>query len=106
MQSFDYKKLLPHAAIIGLFLLISLFYSYPALKGGVLTASDNVSWKAASQEAREWYEKTGETTLWSNSMFGGMPTYTFYLPGQNNYVGSIHNFVTEALPKPAYFFFL
>lgn len=106
MQSFDYKKLLPHAAIIGLFLLIALFYSYPALKGEIMTASDNVSWKASSQEAREWYEKTGENTLWSNSMFGGMPTYTYYIPKSNNLLGDIHTFITEALPKPAYFFFL
>jgi hypothetical protein len=106
MQSFDYKKLLPHAAIIGLFLVVSLFYSYPALKGQILMASDNVSWKASSQEAREWHEKTGENTLWSNSMFGGMPTYTFYIPESNNFIGHIHNFFTEVLPKPSYFFFL
>lgn len=29
----------------------------------------------AGQEAKEYYEQTGERTRWTNSIFGGMPTY-------------------------------
>lgn len=106
MQSFDFKKLLPHALIVGLFALISLVYCYPALQGKELLQSDIISWKASSHEADEWYKKTGENTLWSNSMFGGMPTYTFYVPKSHNYITYINDVVKAVLPKPAFFFFL
>ena len=29
----------------------------------------------AGQEAKEYYERTGERTRWTNALFGGMPTY-------------------------------
>ena len=29
----------------------------------------------AGQEAQEYLERTGERTRWTNSLFGGMPTY-------------------------------
>ena len=29
----------------------------------------------AGQESTEYFQKTGERTRWSNSTFGGMPTY-------------------------------
>jgi hypothetical protein len=106
MPSFDFKKYLPQLLVIAGFAALSLLFCYPQLEGKVLNQGDVVSWRGASHEASQYYEKTGENTLWSNSMFGGMPTYTFFLPKTNNYVAKIHLFIIDIFGKPACFFFI
>lgn len=106
MASFDFKRLLPHLyIIIGFFILAALF-SYPQFDGMELRQGDIVSWKAMSKEARDWHEQTGENVLWSNSMFGGMPTYTFYVPETNNYIYVIQDAIMNLMGKPAGFLVL
>ena len=73
--SFDWKKLLPYAVAIALFVGISMLYCAPALDGKVLVQGDVNSWKGAAQEALNYKAETGNYTSWTNSMFGGMPTY-------------------------------
>lgn len=106
MQSFDFKKFLPHLLAILGFIVIAALFSYPQLKGEVLKQHDIVSWKGMVKEGQDWYEKTGENVLWSNSMFGGMPTYTHYVPESNNYIYKIQEAITGALGKPISFLFL
>lgn len=57
------------------FIGFAVLYCSPILEGKVLYAGDTNNWKGAAQEAREYYRTTGETSWWTNSMFGGMPTY-------------------------------
>ncbi|RYE22498.1 MAG: hypothetical protein EOP51_13095 [Sphingobacteriales bacterium] len=78
------KKYLPHILVIVGFILLALFFCYPQLEGKQLVAGDQEQWKGMSQEIKSYYEKTGEPAHWSNSMFGGMPTYTYYNPKTNN----------------------
>ena len=73
--SFDWKKLLPYAVAIAVFIGISMLYCAPALDGKVLVQGDVNSWKGAAQEALNYKAETGNYTSWTNSMFGGMPTY-------------------------------
>lgn len=105
-MSFDKKKYLPHIITIAGFALLALLFCYPQLQGKVLNQHDIVSWKGMSQEARSWHEKTGENTLWSNSMFGGMPTYTFFVPDHHNYLFYIQDGIVALMGKPAAFFFM
>lgn len=106
MQSFDFKKLLPHLLIIVGFAVLAIIYNMPQLDGLVLNQTDIVHWKGMSQEAKSYHEKTGEQVLWSNSMFGGMPTYTSYIPKSNSYVGVQSDFVAGLFGKPIGFFFI
>jgi hypothetical protein len=106
MQSFDFKKLLPHLYIIVGFAILSLLYCYPALEGKVLSQHDNVSWRAMYHEAKSYHDSTGINPLWTNNMFGGMPTYTIGIPESSNYVGHLQTVITSLLAKPAYFLFL
>jgi len=70
------KKILPDIISILLFVVISFAYFYPAdIDGRILFQHDTTAGAAAGQEAKEYYERTGERTRWTNSMFGGMPTY-------------------------------
>ncbi|MEI8278583.1 MAG: YfhO family protein [Bacteroidota bacterium] len=106
MQSIDFKKFLPHIIILFTFLIISFLYSYPVLQGKVLSQGDITGWHASSHEAEEWFKKTGENTLWTNSMFGGMPTYTFYVPKNTDYFILVMQSITDTMAKPANFLFL
>lgn len=106
MQSFDFKKLLPHILIIVGFAVLAILFSFPQIDGMVLRQGDNVSWKASAKEAMDWHEETGENTMWSNSMFSGMPTYTHYVPETNNYIHFIQEAVMSVMGKPAGFIFL
>ncbi len=75
MKKFDWKKLLPYLVAIVLFIVFAISYCSPILQGKVLQAGDVKNWEGAAQEARVFRQQTGETAWWTNSMFGGMPTF-------------------------------
>jgi len=105
-MSFNFRQYRTDAIFIAVLALISLLYCYPQLQGKVLKQLDNVSWKAMSHEAMAYHEATGKDVLWSNSMFGGMPTYTTYVGASNvNYPAYVQT-VLQVVGKPAYFFFI
>lgn len=70
------KKFLPDLIAILAFIILSFAYFFPAvIEDRVLFQHDSVAGVGAGQEAKEFHERTGETTRWTNSLFGGMPTY-------------------------------
>jgi hypothetical protein len=70
------KKILPDLIAVILFILISFTYFFPAdLEHRVIFQQDSSAGMGAGQEAKEYYEQTGTRTRWTNSIFGGMPTY-------------------------------
>lgn len=70
------KKILPDAVVVALFALISFVYFYPAnVEGLVLGQHDHAAGMGSNQECKEYMERTGERTRWTNALFGGMPTY-------------------------------
>ena len=75
MKNFDWKKILPYAVAIVAFVAVAMIYCAPILEGKVLVQGDVNNWKGAAQEARTFYDENGTRTWWTNSMFGGMPTY-------------------------------
>lgn len=70
-----WQKIIPHAAAVGIFLLLACIYFFPQLKGMQVSQNDINQWRGMAQESREYRDKTGEETLWTNGAFGGMPTY-------------------------------
>ncbi|WP_195666147.1 YfhO family protein [Bacteroides fragilis] len=70
------KKFLPELIAILAFIVISFIYFFPAItEDRILFQHDTVAGAGAGQEAKEYYERTGERTRWTNALFGGMPTY-------------------------------
>lgn len=70
------KKLLPDLIAILSFVILSFAYFFPAdIEGRILFQHDSVAGAGGGQEASEYLERTGERTRWTNSLFGGMPTY-------------------------------
>ncbi len=101
------KKILPHGIAVAVFLVVALIYCKPALEGKVLQQSDITQWQGAIQNSVV-YSQThgGKYPLWTNSMFGGMPTFQIGGIGGNHIAGYAHIILTLGLPKPVSFFFL
>ena len=71
-----WKRLIPDMVAVVVFAVISFVYFCPAVtEGRILSQHDSVAGIGAGQESKEYLERTGERTRWTNSIFGGMPTY-------------------------------
>ena len=71
-----WKRIIPDMVAILVFAVISFAYFCPAVtEGRILSQHDSVAGIGAGQESKEYMEQTGERTRWTNSIFGGMPTY-------------------------------
>jgi len=70
-----FKSALPHLVSIIIFLIIAFIYFQPALEGKVYKKGDSINAWGAKKEIIDYRKQTGENALWTNSMFGGMPSY-------------------------------
>ncbi len=71
----DWKKIAPELMILGIFIVASLIYYFPAVEGKVIYAGDYINGRAACQESIDFHDETGEYSFWTGSMFSGMPNY-------------------------------
>lgn len=70
------KKILPDLLVVLAFALLSFAYFFPAdIEDRILFQHDTAAGAGAGQEAAQYREQTGERSRWTNSLFGGMPTY-------------------------------
>ena len=70
------KRLLPHLAALGIFFLTTVIYFSPMVfEGKVINQYDINQAKASKSEILKVLEESGDFPLWTNSMFGGMPTF-------------------------------
>ena len=105
-MQFDIKSFKFDGIAILAFAAISLIFCFPQLSGKKLNQHDNISWQSMAREAMAYHDSTGKDVMWSNSMFGGMPTYATYVGATSvNYPSYVQN-VLEGIGKPAYFFFI
>ena len=70
------KKYLLDILVVIAFAIISFVYFMPAdMDGRILFRHDAAAGKGLGHEKELFLQQTGETTRWTNSVFGGMPTY-------------------------------
>lgn len=103
----NFQKVLPHLIALLIF-FVAVFFSFsPAFSGKVLQQGDKMAYLANSKEARDYKDDTGERALWSNTTFGGMPTYQTSAISEGNLTRHARRiFMGVALPYPADIFFL
>ena len=89
MQS--YKKYLPYFIPLALFALLTMVYMAPAFNGKVVKQGDIQQYNGASKEILDYKAKEGKGPLWTNSMFGGMPSYQISYEAPNNYAKYLRN---------------
>jgi Bacterial membrane protein YfhO len=104
-MQFSFKKILPHALIIIGFVAASLFYFNPVLKGKQIFQSDIIQYTGMAKQQNDFRAKTGTETYWTNSAFGGMPTYLLGAKYPHNYIKKL-DLSLRFLPRPADYLFL
>jgi hypothetical protein len=97
-----FQRNLPHFTAIAIFLVLAFFYMKPVLEGKQLLGHDTESWMAASKETLDYNEKNDDVALWTNSMFGGMPTYQISLVQPNNLLQYVEK-ALATIPTPVFF---
>jgi len=95
-----FQRFLPHLAAAGIFLLVSIIYFLPQVQGKVVPAGDIVQFQGMSKEIRDFRETTGERTLWTNSIFGGMPTYQIDSAQPSNMLQYVEKASNLFIPRP------
>lgn len=102
MNNFDYKKALPYVGVVLFFMSISLGFFYPQLQGKKLATHDQKQWLGGAKEVNDYFEKTDTVALWTNSMFGGMPSYYVGMRRPNNLISKfVRPLTTLGLERPA-----
>ncbi|MBT8190927.1 MAG: YfhO family protein, partial [Bacteroidia bacterium] len=76
------------------------------LQGKSVPAGDKISVYAAQEEVRQFKEKEGENSHWTNSMFGGMPTYYITFSRSKDLVDYSRKLFTANMPGEAGYIFL
>jgi hypothetical protein len=80
-MTFDFKKLLPHALVVAIFIALTLVFFYPVIEGKDLQQGDMTHAAGMRQEIEQFEKQTGELSQWTNAMFSGMPAYQIYKGG-------------------------
>ncbi len=97
----NFQSLLPHISAIGTFILAACFYFSPQFSGQVITQSDIIGYRGMSQELRAYKAATGEEALWTNSMFGGMPSYQINTVSSGNLIKKLEKVIRAFIKPPA-----
>lgn len=94
------ERIYPHAfAIIG-FIIISLIYFYPVLQGKKIAQSDIAQYTGMAKEQIDFRNIENAEPYWTNSAFGGMPTYQLGANYPHEYINKIDS-ALRILPRPA-----
>ena len=78
-NSFNFKKILPHLIATAVFVVLSGIYTLPVFENKTLAQNDILQGQYAGEELKKNYEETGDVSMWTNSMFSGMPAYFIWL---------------------------
>jgi len=74
MKQVNLKQILPHFLAVLFFLLLTVFYFSPVVFDNKdLVQGDIIGYEGMAKATKDFYKETGGHTLWTPSMFGGMP---------------------------------
>ena len=104
MKNIDFRKILPYVTALLIFIALTLVYFNPLLEGKRLKQGDITNWKGMSNEISDYREKLDREILWTNSMFGGMPSYHIYVAYSGNKTSFFDKYIAKfRLSSPANF---
>lgn len=88
MKALNWKKLIPHGVAVLIFLALSVFSGRYEFQGKELSAHDDMQWKGSAKESQDFEKANGVSPGWTESMFGGMPTYLITFRPQNSFIAT------------------
>lgn len=95
-----------HLLALVALLVLATVYCKPVLDNKKLAQHDLIQATGAAHEVEEYYKKTGEYPLWTNTMFGGMPSYTIKGQFPNSWTSKVSSTISYILPDPINYVFL
>ncbi|MBC7653001.1 MAG: hypothetical protein H7098_00840 [Oligoflexus sp.] len=89
-----------HLGMIVFFVVLCFVYFTPAFQGKVLMQGDVQKAAATQSEIMKFRAEDGKGPLWTNSMFGGMPTYQIWLKYPKNITTHVIDVINASFPNP------
>lgn len=99
------KNLIYIAISLVVFIVLAFLYSTPVFSGKQLFQHDIVQYRGGAKELLDYRADTGKETYWSDSMFGGMPTYQMGSQFKGDIIKQIDRYL-NFLPRPVNYLFL
>lgn len=105
MKNLNLKTLIPF--VVGILIFVALTYGYfgPMLKGKMLFMSDMALNKGMAKEISDHRAAYNEEPLWTNSMFGGMPSYQISIRYPGNLMYPLRSVLSLGMSSPALMLF-
>ncbi len=99
------KRTFPYLLAILIFVIASVLYFNPVLKGQKIKQSDITQFKGMSKEIADYRAEKGEEPYWTGAAFSGMPAYQLSAYYPNDYIKTLDS-ALRFLPRPADYVFL
>ena len=99
------KQIGTHFLVILGFALVAVLYFNPVLKGKKIYQSDIVQYTGMAKQQIDFRKAYDAESYWTNSAFGGMPTYQLGAKYPHNYIKKL-DLALRFLPRPADYLFL
>ena len=101
----NWKKIIVYVAIVLGFLALSYAFVPQVLTGKIVNQSDISGWKGMAQETCTWNAThPDDPALWSDSMFGGMPTVSYSSPTKGDLTQKLYNLLLTGKRPASYIF--
>lgn len=104
-MKFSIKKIIPYSIAIVTFIFVSLAYFSPVLQGKKIKQSDITQFIGSSKEIVDFRKEYNEEPYWTDTSFGGMPSYAVSTYYPNNFIKKVDTLL-RFLPHPADYLFL
>jgi hypothetical protein len=98
-------KFLPYVLVVAIFILASIIYFHPVLKGQKIQQSDITQFKGMVKEINDFRAVNNSEPYWTGASFSGMPSYQISAYYPNDLVRVLDQTV-RFLPRPADYTFL
>src|ERR1700749_3638754 len=96
-----FKRNSTHLIIVALLIVIPFAYFFtPLMQGKALAQGDVQRAQSMQKEIMDTKAKTGHEPLWTNSMFGGMPSYQIHVLYPSNVTTYVIQSLKAIFPNP------
>lgn len=95
-----------HALAVVAFLVLAFVYCSPVLQGNTVNQGDMTQVEGMSHASKLYYDSTHIKPLWTNNLFGGMPTFLIYAGPSANKIGWLNGLTTFWMPSPVNMLFI
>jgi hypothetical protein len=90
-----------HLIVAAIFFVLTFAYFFtPIIQGKLLYQGDVLQAKAMQKEIMDVKEATGTAPLWTNQMFGGMPSYQIWAKYGSNITTHVIDALKSIFPNP------